>query len=366
MQSTFLGTFSKNVFNSWRFGSLVAGVTLREVAREAGVSVSTVSRVLNDRPFVRSEVRERVLVVTRELGYRPDVAARSMRTGRTGAVALVVSDISNPLFATVAKAADEALSPRGCSLIIANSANDPSHEAELIAALRQRRLDGLVIAVADERAAGLKERLQGFQAVVLLDREIPSARVDCVLSDHATGLSEAVEHLADLGHTRIALIAGTTAQRGSRVRLSTFREEVQRLGLDTDEALCRADELTVDDGYRAVTEILGMKRPPTAIIAGNNQLFAGMFAALRDLRVSIPGQLSVVACEDTELTTFHNPPLDVVRRSLAELGREASELLLARLENPRRRPRRVVLPTTFEPRGSSGPPPASVRTRAFR
>ncbi len=344
----------------------MAEVTLREVAHEAGVSVSTVSRVLNDRPFVRSEVRERVLLVTRTLGYRPDVAARSMRTGTTGAVALVVSDISNPLFATIAKAADEALSPSGCSLIIANSSNDPLHEAELIAALRQRRLDGLVIAVADESATGLKERLQGFQAVVLLDREIPAARVDCVLSDHAAGLREAVEHLAELGHTRIALVAGTTAQRGSRVRMSTFRQEVERLGLDTDDVLCRADELTIDDGYRAVTELLGMKRPPTAIIAGNNQLFAGMFAALRDLRVSIPKELSVVACEDTELTAFHNPPLDVVRRSLAQLGREASELLLARLENPRRRARRVVLPTTFEPRGSSAPPAAAARTRAVR
>lgn len=233
-----------------------------------------------------------------------------------------------------------------------------------MAALRQRRLDGLVIAVADEGAAGLRERLEGFQAVVLLDREIPSARIDCVLSDHATGLAEAIGHLASLGHTRIALIAGTTAQRGSRVRLSTFREEVQRLGLDSDQQLCRAGELTIDDGYRAVTEILGLDRPPTAIIAGNNQFFAGVFAALRDLRISIPGDLSVVACEDTELTAFHNPPLDVVRRSLAELGREASELLLARLENPRRRARRVVLPTTFEPRGSSARPSQPTRWKA--
>ena len=104
------------------------------------------------------------------------------------------------------------------------------------------------------------------------------------------------------------------------MRLSTFRQEVRRLGLDRDEELCRAGELTIDDGYRTVTEILAMERPPTALIAGNNQLFAGMFAALRDLRISIPQDLSVVACEDTELTALHNPPLDVVRRSLAELG----------------------------------------------
>lgn len=331
----------------------VAEVRLRDVARRSGVSVATVSRVLNGKPFVSSEVRDRVLVVTRELGYRPDVAARSMRTGTTGAVALVVSDISNPLFAMIAKAADETLSPRGYSLMIANSSNDVAHEEELIGALGQRRLDGLMIAVADEQVAGLRERLEAFQAVVLLDREVPGARTDCVLSDHATGIAAAIAHLGALGHTRVALIAGTTAQRGSRVRLATFRAEVRRLGLDTDDALCRAGELTVDDGYRAVREILALERPPTAIIAGNNQLFAGMFTALRDLGVRIPDDLSVVACEDTELTAFHNPPLDVVRRDLGELGRQASELLLARLEHPRRRPRRVVLPTTFESRGSS-------------
>lgn len=327
------------------------------------MSVSTASRVLNDKPFVREEVRERVMLVSRELGYRPDVAARSMRTGTTGAVALVVSDISNPLFASIAKAADDALGPRGYSLMVANSSNDPSHEEELMAALRQRRLDGLVIAVADEGAAGLRERLEWFQAVVLLDREVPSARADSVLSDHATGLAQAIAHLAALGHTRIGLVAGTTAQRGSRVRLATFRHEVARLGLDADQRLCRAGALSVDDGYQAVTEMLAIDRRPTAIIAGNNQLFAGMFAALRDLHVSIPDDLSVVACEETELTEFHNPPLDVVYRSLAELGREASELLLARLENPRRRARRVVLPTTFEPRGSSSSPVRQRRTK---
>jgi LacI family transcriptional regulator len=338
--------------------------TLHDVAREAGVSVSTVSRALNDQPFVRSEVRERVRTASEALGYRPDVAARSMRTGTTGAVGLVVSDISNPLFASIARAADSALSPRGYALMIANSANDPDHEAELISAFRQRRLDGLIIATANEGAPGLGVRVASFQAAVLLDREVPGSRSDAVLSDHAAGLREAMRHLAGLGHRRIALIAGTPGQRGSRVRIQTYDEELARLRFPRDRALCRAGEMTVADGYRAVGEVLALADPPTAIIAGNNQLFAGLFAAIRDLGLRIPEDLSVVACEETELTMLHNPPLDVVRRDMDELGTTAAELLLERLDAPRRRPRQVVLPTTFEARGSSAAPASRRKARA--
>jgi LacI family transcriptional regulator len=342
----------------------VKKTTLRDVAREAGVSVSTASRVLNGQSFVRDEVRNRVLEASEALGYRPDVAARSMRTGTTGAVGLVVSDIANPLFATIARAADAALSPSGYALMVANSANDVDHEAELIAAFRQRRLDGLMIATADEGAPGLDERIDSFGASVLLDREVPGSKADAVLSDHATGLADAMRHLAGLGHRRIALIAGTPAQRGSRVRIATYWQEVRALGLDSDVALCRGGELTVSDGYRSLGEVLALRHPPTAVIAGNNQLFAGLFAALRDLGVRVPDDLSVVACEETELTALHNPPLDVVRRDLSDLGRAAAELLLERIAAPRRRRRQVVLPSVFEARGSSAPPRASRKGRA--
>ncbi|MGL6280409.1 MAG: substrate-binding domain-containing protein, partial [Gaiella sp.] len=280
----------------------------------------------------------------------------AMRTGSTGAVGLIVSDISNPLFASIARAADLELSPRGVALMVANSANDPEHEAELIAAFRQRRLDGLMIATADDRADGLARRIGSFQTAVLLDREVEGCAADAVLSDHAAGFSDALRHLAGLGHRRIALIAGTDRQRGSRVRIATYLREIRKLGVERDDALLREGELTVEDGYRAVGEILALPRPPTAIIAGNNQLFAGMFSALRDLRVRIPRDVSVVACEETELTALHIPPLDVVRRDLDELGASAARLLLERMDAPRRRRRELVLPTTFEARGSSATP----------
>ena len=327
------------------------------------MSTSTVSRVINGRPFVRADVRDRVLAVSDSLGYRPDVAARSMRTGTTGMVGLVVSDISNPLFASIARAADRVLGPAGIALMVANSANDVEHEAELLAACRQRRLDGLMIATADERAGGLAERIGSFQAAVLLDREVPGAAADRVLSDHADGFSQAMRHLAGLGHRRIALIAGTPAQRGSRVRLASYRAEVERSGIDDEPRLRRQGEMEFGDGYRAILDLLALDDPPTAIVAADNRLFAGVFSAIRDLGIRVPAELSVVACEETELTSLHNPPLDVVSRDVEELGRVAAELLLERLETPRLRRREIVLPTRFEARGSSAPPAPPRRGR---
>ena len=288
-----------------------------------------------------------------------------MRTGTTGAVGLIVSDISNPLFAAIARAADEALSPRGYALMIANSANDPDHEAELISTFRQRQLDGLIIATANEEAPGLGGRVASFGASVLLDREVAglSLRRRPLRSRCRACAMRSTISLA-LGHRRIALIAGTPGQRGSRVRIQTYEEELARLGIPLDPALCRRDEMTIDDGYRAVGEVLALPDPPTAIIGGNNLLFAGLFAAIRDLGLTIPDDLSIVACEETELTVLHNPPLDVVRRDMDDLGRTAAELLLERLDAPRRRPRHVVLPTVFEARASSDPPAA--RTRKVR
>lgn len=331
--------------------------TLREVAAAAGVSISTVSRALNNQPFVSDAARKRVLDASDQLGYRPDVAARSIRTGVSGAIGLVVSDISNPLFAAVAKAAEQTLNERSFALMIANSANDAAHEAEVMLTFRQRRLDGLLLAAAEEASSGLDERIDAFRAAVLLDREVPGARCDQVLSDHADGLARALRHLVDLGHRRIALVAGTAAQRGSRVRAETYRTRGAEMGLSGLADLLLLDRMDAADGYRALAELLdrGDDRP-TAIIAGNNQIFGGLFAAVRDRGVSIPDDLSLIACEETELTALHNPPLDVIRRDMAELGRQAADLVLTRLEEPDAPARTILLPTEFIARGSTGAP----------
>jgi LacI family transcriptional regulator len=332
--------------------------TIKEVAERAGVSVSTVSRVLNNYPFVSDAARRRVVDAMEALEYRPDVAARSMRTGSSRTVGFVVSDISNPLFATIAKGVDSVLVPHGYSLVLANSENDPEHEAGLLSALRQRRLDGLIAAVADERAPGLAERLDGF-VTVLFDRDVPGSNADAVWSDHDAGVAEALERLAGLGHHRVALIAGSEGQLGSRARSVAFRRHARRLGLSIG-GLVRSAEPGREGGELAARQLLASADRPTALLIGHNLLTAGVLVALTDLGVRVPDDLSVIACDDVDVTRLFSPPIDVIERDLLELGQCSAQLLLDRLGGEGASPLRVVLPTHLVTRASTAPPRALV------
>jgi LacI family transcriptional regulator len=332
--------------------------TITQVAARAGVSGATVSRVLNGYPFVNDEVRTRVLAAAEELDYRPDAVARSMRTGESRAIGFVVSDLANPLFSAIAAGADEILHSSGYSLVLASSAGDPEREAEAIAALGQRRVDALILSIADERAPGLAERLRTFRSVVLVDRQLRGSRADVVHSEHRLGMEAAVAHLRALGHADIGLIAGSQAQLGSRARVRAFRNALDGA---VDQRLVRTGELSRETGYLAAQELLALDEPPSALIAGNNQLFAGVVAAVHDLRLRVPDDLSLVACDDSDLARLHEPPIDVVDRDPYELGRAAAQLVLARLAEPESPPRRTVLPTRFEARASSTAPAERVR-----
>lgn len=330
--------------------------TIREVARQAGVSVSTVSRVLNDYPFVSAEARRRVVAAMEQLDYRPDMAARSMRTGTSRAVGFVVPDITNPVFAGIAKGVDEILQEQGYSLVLAHSGNDPAHEAKQLEMLAHRRIEGLIVAVADEEEPGLHERLSRFRACVLFDREVDGSGADLVCTDHEAGMTQALTHLAGLGHRRIALVAGNPSQYASRARVTAYRRAASALGLVRDRRLVVTGVHSRETGYAAAERLLALSAPPTAIVAGNNQLTAGVLEALRDLGRRIPGDVSLVGTDDVELTRLHDPPIDVIARDLVAHGREAALLLLGRLADLDGPLRRVVLPARYIPRGTSAPP----------
>ena len=324
-------------------------VTLKDVAAAAGVSTATVSRVFNDGRYVSPEVRAAVDQAAESLGYRVNAVARTMRTGRSHGVGYVVSDITNPLFASIAKGMDQVLHPKGYSLTLANSGSDVRHEHEVLESLLERQVDGVVLSAAQDDAPGLAQMLRRFRASVVLDRDTEGA-TDAVVSDHSIGMEQAVRHLKLLGHTHVGLIAGSSRQRGGRRRVEAFRHA---MGSTLDPSLVRSGEFSGETGYRATRELLGRPDRPTAIIAGSNLIVVGVLEALGDLGLQVPGDISLITCDDVDLTRLHQPPIDVIDRDTNRLGRTAVELLLARLEAPNAPFRRKVLPTSFEPRGSS-------------
>ncbi|MFQ5425892.1 MAG: LacI family DNA-binding transcriptional regulator [Gaiellales bacterium] len=337
-------------------GRLPRRITIRDVAMRAEVSVSTVSRVLNDYPFVDERTRERVRRAASDLGYLPDETARSMRTGLSRAVGLVVDDISNPLFSALAKGADEVLQPSSYSLVLANSQCDIEREARVIAMLKQRRVDALLVALVDEAVPSLRDLLSGFQATVVLDRDPRSVVCDAVWPDHAAGMRQALDYLIELGHVRIGLVAGRATQRGSRLRVKTFREHLHSRDATLVDEFVRTGDPTPEAGYLAARDLLERARPPTAIIAGGNQIFVGVVSATRDLGVSIPGELSIVTCDEVDASRLTEPPTDVIDRDVVGMGRAAAELALARLDDPGAAPRRRIVRTFFVPRGSAARP----------
>jgi LacI family transcriptional regulator len=331
--------------------------TIRDVARVAGVSQGTVSRVINGQPYVNAETQRRVLDVMVQLGYQPNSVAQSMRTKATRMVGFMIADVTNPVFGSFVKAAEAILHSAGYTLLLANTGGSPTIESELVTILQQRRVDGLILSVGNEHNPALISALREVSfPVVLMDRDL-GLPFDAVMADHAKGMYQATHHLLSLGHRRIALITASQSIRPGRERLKGFGQAYLAMGLQPDPALVRSGSLSAEYGFREAHAMLTARRPPTAIIAGGNQILAGVLRAVGMLDLKIPAQLSLISCDDTDLSALYSPPITVISRDLSEMGRTSAELLLARLRNNQDgEPQRVMLPTQTVLRDSCAAP----------
>lgn len=329
---------------------------MREVADRAGVAMSSVSRVLSKHPDVSPAMRERVLAAVDELGYEPDILAQSLRRRETMTVGFVVGDISNPLFAQIAMGAEGALRENGYSMLLTNSENDPGLDARHVHLLRKRRVDGLMLSTASETSADLFAALEDFDGpVVLIDRDLPAELgASAVLSDHRTGMREAIGHLLDLGHRRIGLIIGQPL-RFSRERRIGLEEAYAERALDPTFRILEG-RLSPEHGRSATRELLATPEPPTAIVVGGNQILLGAIEEIQDRGLALGSELSLVSCDAISLTELHQPPISVIRRDTREIGRRAGELLLRRLTDESVERQEITLPTKFVVRASCGPP----------
>ena len=332
-------------------------VTVHDVARAAGVSISTVSRALASPERVAADTRDRVTRAAAELGYRPNHAASGLRMGRTQAVGLLVPDLENPYFATVTKAVQARARAEGYEVFVADSDEDADMEAELIGALAART-DGVLVASPRSGEAELRAALVGVTAV-LASRELtatPSGtgepEIPCVSVDDADGVAQALGHLSALGHRTVGVAAGPASSWSSERRVAGLiaaaeHRDVQLVQLGTFQPYFAGGVQAADHALASGV---------TAVVAFNDLMALGILDRLRHRGVDVPGEMSVVGFDDVQLATLVSPALTTVHAPLARLGRRAVDLLLVRLRGGTAAS--TQLPVELTIRGSTGPVPA--------
>jgi LacI family transcriptional regulator len=334
--------------------------TLRDVAALAGVHPATASRALNPetKAMTSADTAERVIRAAAQLGYRPNTMARSLRTARSSSIGVVVPDLTNPLFPPIVRGIEAALSPHGYVLLIVNTDNSARQEEQLIASLRSRSIDGLILATARLGDPLIESLAHSDLPVVLVNRRREGLPVPSVIPDDAAGIRLAVEHLAGLGHRTIAHIAGPQDTSTGLARLTAFRAAVAEHGLVAGEALIRrCDSWSEAEGARALRELLGEGPPFSAVIAGNDMLAVGCYDVLAERDIGCPGSLSVVGFNDMPFVDKLRPALTTVHIPHHDLGAEAARRLLAQMQDFRREERPSLIPVTLAVRQSTGPPP---------
>jgi LacI family transcriptional regulator len=340
-----------------------ARATITDVASEAGVHPSTVSRVLNDHvgSSIRPATRERVLAAAERLGYAPSAIARGLRLQQTMTLGMLVPDITNPFFSPIIKGAEEAALSRGYNMILCNSEDDPAREAAYLHLLRQRQVDGLLVAssqMADDTIAELRE--VGGLPFVLLNRATQSDEDLAVVVDNRSAAVDVVAHLASLGHRRVGHIAGPQRTTTGLERLEGYRAGVHACGLSDELGLVvEAEAFSVEAGSRALAVMLAGDARPTAVFAANDLIAIGIYQRLRDVGVVVPRGMSVVGFNDIPLAGLLEPALTTVRVPQHEMGFAGAHLLIDRLEGRPIGDVRVTLPTELVIRASTVAPPTA-------
>jgi len=328
---------------------------IKEVADYVGVSISTVSRVINNHPYVNKEVRERVLEAIKILGYNPNYAARSMRAKSTRLIGLLIRDISNPNFAKVVKAAESIASQHEYGLLLCNSSLDSKKEKHYIDIFLRHRVDGLIVYVADESINNFKAVSEQIP-IVLVDSELPGVSASRVLTQFEQGMFEATEHLIKLGHRNIGLLIGKQDSYTQRQRMAGFRKALSQYGVNVGTQYIRFCDLETDHAVQETRFLFSLPKPPTAIIAASNQLTFGALAAFDAMNISIPQDVSFIGCDDTNTTMLYKPRLTVISRDVGKLGEEPARLLFESLKNKgKREEKEIFVPTRLIVRESTIP-----------
>lgn len=330
--------------------------TIYDVARAAGVSISTVSHVLNGTRYVSEETRSRVLKAIAQLNYRPSSLARAMVRQETDTIALIVPDNVNPFFAELARGIEDYGFAAGYNVILCNSDRSTSKELAYLDMLISKRVDGVIYMTADMQAERLQPLLDHKVPVVTFDRDYPG--IDAILLDNFQGGYVATRHLCELGHQRIACISGPDAGTRSGDRVRGYQQALAEAGIPYDPALVIAGDWTFESGRAAARCLCELAQPPTAIFASNDIMAIGAISYLQAQGRAVPAQVSVVGFDDITLSAFYTPPLTTVATPIIEVGQRLCQMLLDRINGQLpAEAQRFTVRGELRIRGSTAPAP---------
>lgn len=340
-------------------------ITIRDVAEVAGVHPSTVSRALSPRPdgLVSSATVARIVAVANDLGYQPNALAQGLRGNRTMTIGMLIPDLTNPLFPPIVRGIEDHLGEHGFTLLIANTDNDQDKERAILGVMARRRVDGLIIATARREYPLLTSVLSSDYPVVLVNRTADEPALPSVAGDDHTGIGAAVRHLASLGHTRIAHLAGTREVTTGLNRYQSFVSWMGTLGLEVDPGLIAwCTWFTQQDGADSFAALLDTGREFTAVVTASDLLAMGIYDVAAERGLSIPGDISVTGFNDFPFASRLAPPLTTVRLPQYQIGVKAAELMLEAVDDPDADPIALRLPAELIVRSSTATPASQART----
>jgi DNA-binding LacI/PurR family transcriptional regulator len=305
--------------------------TIKDVAAEAGVSIATVSKILNDSQYSSGKSRTKVMAAIKKLGYQPNHIARSMVRGKTKLIALVVPDIRNDFFTQVARGVEDIANKYDYRVILCNTDEDPGKQSKYLEMLRGGIVDGFIIAPADDDDALIKKVEPGRLPFVFIDRVCSGVQADAVVVDNRDGSYRAVQHLLDNGYRRIGFIAGKRDIFTGRERWRGYQQALGDYEIALDDQLIKDGRFTIEGGYLAMKALLALEQRPEAVFVSNYSMTIGALKAMTELRLKIPQEIAVVGFDDSDWAEFFVPPLTVIRQPTYTMGTLAGEILFQRL-----------------------------------
>jgi LacI family transcriptional regulator len=339
--------------------------TITDVAKRARVSVATVSATINNTKYVSPELKSRVTAAIRELGYAPDAIARSLKRGRTSLIGLILPDITNPFFTGFVRHVERDARKQGYSVLLCDTDEDFEAERAYLRLMRTYRAEGVILLPNGRPEQYQEAEFERYDIpVVMVDRTIPAMQSDHVVLNNRGAALQATNYLLDLGHKRLAMMAGPDYLTNARDRTEGFREALVARGLAFDPAQVRYGNFHEDDAFEACKDLLGQSKPPTGLFVAGNQMLIGVMRAVAALQLSCPKDVSIAAIDDFPWANAFTPRLTTVRQPIAEFGANAVRLLLHRITQGQSTPyARLALEPSLIVRDSCAPIGSGIRTR---